>query len=237
MKANNFTASQLAKYFDHTALKPETTANDIKKLCEEAVELGTAAVCVNPLWIPLAVKCLQGSQVMPITVVGFPLGAMGTESKVHEAREAVACGAMEIDMVLSVGEIKSGLLNEARRDIISVKQSIDDVPLKVIFETALLNTDEIAMVARWCAEDGIDYVKTSTGFSSRGASVQDVVTMRQAINSVTDSRTKIKASGGIRTLKEAMSLIEAGAERIGASATKAIVAELSGGKVSSSKGY
>ena len=227
-------ASELAKYFDHTALKAETTAKDIEALCADAKVLGTASVCVSPVWIPLAARLLKGTRVMPITVVGFPLGANGTAAKVFEASEAIKCGALEIDMVLSVGEIKSKLFSEARQDIVSVKKACGNIPLKVIFETALLTPEEISMVAKWCAEDRIDYVKTSTGFSTRGASVEDIRLMQAAI---AGSQTKIKASGGIRNLKDTMTMIDAGAHRIGASATRAIIAELTGGESDQSRGY
>lgn len=234
---NKFTVPQLAKFFDHTALKSEVTNEEIKMLCDEAKYLGVAAVCINPIWIPVAKKYLSGSSVMPITVVGFPLGAMGTESKVFEARHAVARGALEIDMVLSVGELKSNMLDEARRDINEVKKAIGQIPLKVIFETSLLTKDEIFKVAKWCAEDGIDFVKTSTGFGARGASLDDIRVMKEAIASVSGAKTKIKASGGIRTLKDTIALIDAGASRIGASATKSILNELNGGAVDLKKGY
>lgn len=232
-----FSPKELARYFDHTALKAETSADDIKSLCHEARELGTAAVCVNPVWIPLASSILTGSNVMPITVVGFPLGAMGTASKVFETRAAIDCGAKEIDMVLSVGQIKSRMFTEARNDIVAVKKACEIIPLKVIFETSLLNADEISMVAKWCAEDGIDFVKTSTGFGSRGASIADIKIMRDTIMGVSNAKTKIKASGGIRTLKDTLALIEAGADRIGASATRAILDELQGGAADQKKGY
>lgn len=232
-----FTPKELAKYFDHTALKAETTATNIETLCREAAQLGTAAVCVNPVWIPLAAKLLAGTDVMPITVVGFPLGATGTGTKVYEAREAIARGAREIDMVLSVGELKSGHHDQARADIVAVKKACGDVPLKVIFETSLLNPEEIALVTRWCAEDGVDFVKTSTGFGSRGASLEDIRIMKDVIQSVAESQTKIKASGGIRNLEQTLALIAAGADRIGASATVSIIAELSGGRADSNRGY
>lgn len=223
-----FSAKDLAKYFDHTALKADTTASDIERLCAEAKVLGTASVCVNPSWIPLCRTLLNGSGVMAITVVGFPLGATTTASKVFEAREAIANGAEEIDMVLAIGRLKSKQFDATRNDILSVKHACVDIPLKVIFETSLLTDGEIALVTRWCAEDGIDFVKTSTGFGSRGASVDDVRIMRETILSVAGSQTRIKASGGIRDLKGTLSLIAAGADRIGASATGAIIAELSG---------
>ena len=232
-----FTPTELAKFFDHTALKAETTASQIGILCDEAAKLGTAAVCVNAVWIPLAVKILQGTSVLPITVVGFPLGANGTESKCFEAKNAIANGAKEVDMVLSVGEIKSGAGDKARADIIAVKKTCGRVPLKVIFETSLLTADEIATVTKWCAEDGIDYVKTSTGFGSRGASIDDVRIMKETISTVKGAVTKIKASGGIRNLEQTLALISAGADRIGASATVSIINELTGGATDKSRGY
>ncbi len=235
--SKTFSPAELAKYFDHTALKAETSADDIRSLCHEARELGTAAVCVNPVWIPLASSILKGSSVMPITVVGFPLGAMGAESKVFETRTAISCGAKEIDMVLSVGQIKSKMFSEARNDIVAVKKACGLVPLKVIFETSLLSADEISMVAMWCAEDGVDFVKTSTGFGSRGASVADIKIMRETILGVKGAKTRIKASGGIRTLNDTLALIDAGADRIGASATRAILGELQGGATDQKKGY
>lgn len=232
-----FTAQQLAKFFDHTALKAETSAVQIDVLCREARQLGTAAVCINSVWIPLAAELLKGSDVMPITVVGFPLGASGTESKIFEARHAIKLGAREIDMVLSVGELKSGLMEQTRRDIVEVKKACGAVPLKVIFETSLLTSDEITLVTKWCAEDGVDFVKTSTGFGSRGATLEDIRLMRDAIAMVKGSPTKIKASGGIRTLEQTLALIHAGAHRIGASATLSIVGELKGGVADAKRGY
>jgi deoxyribose-phosphate aldolase len=223
------TPDQLAKYFDHTALKAETTASQIEFVCQEAKGLSTAAVCVNPIWLPLAVERLHGTPVLPITVVGFPLGASGTASKCEEARYAISKGAREVDMVLSVGELKSAFDDKVRLDIAAVKKVCGLAPLKVIFETSLLTPDEIRRVAKWCAEDGIDFVKTSTGFGSRGASLEDIKLMREAIAEVPGANTKIKASGGIRTLAQTLDLIAAGADRIGASATVSIVQELVGG--------
>ncbi len=232
-----YTPAELAKLFDHTALKAETTAAQIGVLCDEAARLGTAAVCVNAVWIPLAAKLLKDTKVMPITVVGFPLGANGTESKCFEAKDAIAKGAREIDMVLSVGELKSGAGDKARADVVAVKKACGAVPLKVIFETSLMTAEEIANVTKWCAEDGIDFVKTSTGFGSRGASLDDIRIMKESISSVKGSKTKIKASGGIRNLEQTLSLIAAGADRIGASATVSIINELSGGAADKKQGY
>ena len=231
-----FNPQELAKYFDHTALKPETTEADIRQLCSEAAAWQTATVCINPVWIPLASKLLRGSGVKPITVVGFPLGATGTHTKVYEAREAIAQGAEEIDMVLSIGEFKSGKHDAVRRDIVSVMKACGDIPLKVIFETSLLRGEDVHLIATWCAEDGVGFVKTSTGFSGRGASVEDIRIMKSAIDGVSGSPTAIKASGGIRTLKDTLAMIDAGATRIGASATGSILKELSGGTSASGTG-
>lgn len=231
-----FQAKELAKYFDHTALKPETTEQDIRQLCHEAVAWQTATVCINPVWIPLATKLLRSSGVKPITVVGFPLGATGTHTKVYEAREAISQGAEEIDMVLSIGEFKSGKHDAVRRDIAQVMKACGEVPLKVIFETSLLRGEDIYLIASWCAEDGVAFVKTSTGFAGRGASVDDIRMMKTAIDKVSGSPTAIKASGGIRTLKDTLAMIDAGASRIGASATGSILRELSGGETSGGSG-
>ncbi|MCX6116707.1 MAG: deoxyribose-phosphate aldolase [Proteobacteria bacterium] len=223
-------AQELAKYFDHTALKAETTLDDIKRLCHEARQLGTASVCINPTWIPFARQELDGSSVMVITVIGFPLGAMSTSAKIFEARDAIECGAQEIDMVLAVGKMKSQDHEYVKHEIRSIQAACGDIPLKVIFETCYLTEHEIEMATRWCAEYGVAFVKTSTGFGSRGASVRDLEIMRQTILSVPESPTRIKASGGIRTLDDVQKMIAAGADRIGASATVGIIGELTGKK-------
>ncbi len=225
---------ELAKYFDHTALKAETSQKDIEKLCQEALTYDVATVCLNPVWIPLASRLLEGSTVKPITVIGFPLGAMATSAKVFEARAAIFAGAKEIDMVLSVGLYKSGFEAEARKEIQDIQKACGDVPLKVIFETCYLNGADIFKVAKWCAEDGVDFVKTSTGFGSRGASKEDISIMKEAIDSVSGASTRIKASGGIRTLKDCYTMIDAGATRLGASATVQILQEFATGKSSGS---
>jgi deoxyribose-phosphate aldolase len=218
-------AIEFAKFFDHTALKPDATESAIKTLCKEARTLGVAAVCVNPIWIPLCVTILEGSDVLPITVVGFPLGSSTGESKVFEARQAISQGAKEIDMVLSVGAWKSGFKEDVRKDIRMVQKACGDIPLKVIFETSLLMETDIDELARMCAEEQVAFIKTSTGFGSRGASVADIEIMAKAIAAVKGSQTAIKASGGIKTLKDALSMIDAGATRIGSSATVALVDE------------
>jgi deoxyribose-phosphate aldolase len=229
---------RLAKAIDHTALKADTTKRDIEQLCVEAIHFDTASVCVNPSWITLCKSLLKDTSVMPITVVGFPLGATTTGSKVYEAREAIYNGAKEIDMVLNVGLVKGGAMELALKDIYEVLRACEDVPLKVIFETCYLTAEEIFHVAHWCAKHQVAFVKTSTGFGARGASVQDIEIMKRAIASVSESITEIKASGGIRTLKDAEMMIAAGATRLGASATRAIMMEAQGlSAVSSHSGY
>lgn len=219
------TKEKLASYFDHTALKPEATENQIDILCSEAASMRVAAVCVNPIWIERTSKLLRDTSVLPITVVGFPLGATSTNVKVFEAEWAISVGAREIDMVISIGELKSGKYDRVRADIASVKKACGRIPLKVIFETSLLSTDEIMMVSSWCAYDGVDFVKTSTGFGQRGATVEDIRLMKEVIAGVQGSKTKIKASGGIRNLADTLSMINAGAHRIGSSSTGSILAE------------
>jgi len=223
-----WTSDNLAAYFDHTLLKADATKDEIVHLCQEAHHLGVKTVCIQPIWLTTAVQTLRNSKVVPITVVGFPLGATPTQLKVYETEAAIKLGAREIDMVISTGAWKSGQHEAVRSDIRDVKTACGNIPLKVILETALLTAEDITLITKWCAEDHVAFVKTSTGFSSRGASLEDVRLMKAAIDSVPGSTTKIKASGGIRTLGDVLALIEAGASRIGASATAQILAELQG---------
>ena len=209
----------IASYIDHTALKPEVTPGDIERLCREAMENSFAAVCVNPLYVTAAAGWLKGSKVGLATVVGFPLGASTTSIKAREAWEAIQQGATEIDMVMSVGLFKAGDLKSVERDVAEVVRVADDKLVKVILETGLLSRDEIIMASSLSAAAGAAYVKTSTGFGPRGATVDDVQAMREAVG----DRCKIKASGGIRTREQALAMIEAGASRIGTSAGVAIV--------------
>lgn len=209
----------LAKFIDHTALKPETTSADVIKLCREAAQHKFAAVCVNPVYVELASQELKGSAVEIATVIGFPLGASTTSTKVSETLDAIENGATEIDMVMSVGLFKGGDKDAVKRDIQGVVKAAGKYPVKVILETCLLTQKEIADACRLAADAGAAYVKTSTGFGSRGASVEDVNIMKEAVA----GRCKIKASGGIRTREQALAMIEAGADRIGTSAGVAIV--------------
>lgn len=209
----------LSSYIDHTYLKAEGTTEDIDRLIEEAKEMEFKTVCVNPSWIEYVKEKLKGSNVEICTVVGFPLGTNTTESKIFEARDALDKGADEVDMVINIGKLKEGDINYVTSEIKAVKNACQNNILKVIIETALLNEQEIEAASNAVLEGGGDFVKTSTGFSTRGASVEDV----KIIKSVVGDYCKIKASGGIRTHDDMMAMINAGADRIGASAGKVLL--------------
>ena len=199
---------------DHTLLKPEATEQDIQKLCADADHMGFATVCVQPIWVRKASELLRNSKTRPITVVGFPTGASTSASKAFEATEAVRNGAAEIDMVLAVGTLKSGNLAGTEDDIRAVVQAVPGIPVKVILETCLLTDAEKVSACRAAQKAGAAFVKTSTGFSTGGATVEDIRLMRQTVG----PSMGVKASGGIRTREDALRMIEAGANRIGASA-------------------
>jgi deoxyribose-phosphate aldolase len=210
----------LANLIDHTVLKPEATQNQIQTLCEEAKTYGFASVCVNPYWVPLAKKLLEGSDVLVCTVIGFPLGATLTEVKAFETRVSIEKGASEVDMVINIGALKDGDLATVEADIKAVVDEAGERALvKVILETCLLTTEEIETASRLAVKAGADYVKTSTGFSTGGASTEAVKLMRQVVG----PDKGVKASGGIRDRETADAMVEAGASRIGASASVAIV--------------
>ena len=210
---------ELNKYIDHTLLKPEATEEQILKLCDEALEYEFYSVCVNSCHVPLAVDKLSGSDVKVAAVVGFPLGAMSTSSKVFEAREAVEAGASEIDMVINIGALKEGRYEYVLHEIAAL---VDVCPcLKVIIETCLLTDEEIVKACELAAAAGADFVKTSTGFSTGGATAEAVSLMRNTVG----DKAKIKASGGIRTLADAKKFIELGADRLGCSAGVQIMKE------------
>jgi deoxyribose-phosphate aldolase len=217
---------RLAAVIDHTLLKPEATSSDIEQLCDEAVLYSFASVCVNPYWVPLAARRLNGSPVKVCTVVGFPLGANITKIKVYEARTARDQGAAELDMVLNIGELRAGNHEAVRCDIAEVAgvAQRDGGRLKVIIETCLLTEEEKVTACRLAIAAGADYVKTSTGFSKSGTTVEDVRLMREVVG----PEIGVKASGGIRNLASVRSMLEAGASRIGASAGVAIMKELEG---------
>ena len=214
-------ASELAKYIDHTLLKPDATAAQIRKLCDEAKTYRFASVCVNPCRIALAAQELAGTDVAPCCVVGFPLGAIPTESKAAETRVAVKNGAREVDMVINIGQAKDGQWDEVEKDIAAVKEACGDAKLKVIIETCLLTDDEKVQACLAAKRANADFVKTSTGFSKGGATVADVRLMRKTVG----PDMGVKAAGGVHNRAEAESMIQAGATRIGASSGIAIVTE------------
>ncbi|WP_159723199.1 deoxyribose-phosphate aldolase [Enterococcus sp. CSURQ0835] len=218
----NLSTKELAKYLDHTNLKPNATKEAIETTCQEALEFDTASVCVNAHWIPFVKDQLMGSTVKPIAVVGFPLGATSSKAKAYEAKVAIADGAEEIDMVLNIGELLAGNTAEVEYDIKEVVEVVHASAklLKVIIETSFLNDEQIVAACKAAENAGADYVKTSTGFSSAGAKVEDVALMRQTVG----DRLGVKASGGIHSKAEALAMIEAGASRLGVSATKQILA-------------
>lgn len=220
----NLTQSQLAKYMDHTLLKADATLDGIDRVVAEAKQFGCASVCVNPFWVPYVARLLDGSGVATCTVVGFPLGASSTASKVFETTDAIANGADEIDMVINIGELKAGHAELVREDIRAVAEATHagGKLLKVIIECCLLTDDEKRLACLLCAEAGADFVKTSTGFSTDGATVADVTLMRECVG----PDFGVKAAGGIRTLADAYAMIEAGASRLGVSAAASILAEL-----------
>jgi len=211
--------AELAGRIDHTILKADTTTAQIRQVCEEALRLGCASVCVNSSRVALVTEVLSGSDTVPCAVVGFPLGAMSPESKTLETALAVAAGAREIDMVLHVGALKDGDHDAVRADIAGVVGAAGDASVKVILETCLLTDDEKRAACTLAVEAGAAYVKTSTGFSTSGATIEDVALMRAAVG----DRAKVKASGGIRDTATALKMIEAGADRLGLSASVAIV--------------
>jgi len=213
----------LAKYIDHTALKPETTAADIDQLCEEAEQYAFASVCVNPAWVKRASKNLRGREVKVCSVVGFPLGAATAEIKAMEARRAIRDGAREVDMVINVGALKSGDHETVLTEIEKVVDSAHEAGalVKVILETSLLDDEEKVIASSLAKKAKADFVKTSTGFSGGGATVYDVALMRETVG----PDMGVKASGGVRTASDVEDMIAAGATRIGASAGVQIVSE------------
>lgn len=213
------TGGQLARYIDHTLLAPTATRADIVKVSEEARRYGFASVCVNSTWIGLVTRMLDGSRVMPICVVGFPLGAMATPAKAAETRQAIADGAQEIDMVIDIGALKGGDHDRVFDDIRAVVDAAQGRPVKVILETTLLSRDEKIVGCAISKSAGAQFVKTSTGFAGGGATAADVALMRAVVG----PDMGVKASGGVRTAEDARAMIAAGADRLGASASVAIV--------------
>lgn len=229
MSAKEFSPAAMAAFIDHTLLKPEATPSDIAVLCEEAAQNCFKSVCVNSGFTAQAARELSGSGVLICTVVGFPLGAMLAAAKAAEARLAIADGAQEIDMVVAVGAVKAGDWSAVSADIEAVLTACGNVPLKVIFETCLLNDDEIISLCHICRDLGTAFVKTSTGFSTGGATLETVALMAAEVG----KGVGVKASGGIRDYAAALAMIEAGATRLGTSAGVAIVS----GDVATGSGY
>lgn len=212
-------SKEIAKMIDHTLLKADAKKEEIEKLCEEAKEHHFASVCVNPTWVSLSSSLLEGTDVKVCTVIGFPLGANTPEVKAFEAQNAISNGATEVDMVINIGALKDGNDQEVKRDIQAVVEASKGVLVKVIIETCLLTEDEKIRACQLAVEAGADYVKTSTGFSTGGATVEDVALMRKTVG----PDVGVKASGGVRNAEGAKAVIEAGATRIGASSGIAIV--------------
>ncbi|KKE80596.1 deoxyribose-phosphate aldolase [Oceanobacillus caeni] len=207
--------TNLAKYIDHTLLKPESTKKQIDKIIEEAIQYEFASVCINPTWVAHCYERLKNTSVKVCTVIGFPLGATSTETKVFETMQAIKDGATEVDMVINIGELKSGNLEKVKNDIVAVVQATKgDALTKVIIETSLLTDEEKITACKLAKEAGANYVKTSTGFSNGGATIEDIRLMRETVG----PDMGVKASGGVRDLQTMKAMIEAGATRIGASA-------------------
>lgn len=204
---------KLNKLIDHTNLKPEATASDITKLCNEAKEYDFASVCVNPTFVPLASKLLKGSDVKVCTVIGFPLGASLTATKVFEAEDVIKNGAEEVDMVINIGKLKDKDYDYVENEIRLIKNACGDKILKVIIECCLLTSDEIVKASELSKKAGADFVKTSTGFSKWGAKKEDVKLMRETVG----KDMGVKAAGGIKDKEEALEMVEAGATRLGTS--------------------
>jgi len=217
----------MAKMIDHTNLSPTAAVDEIKKLCEEAKEHEFASVCVNPIYVPLSAKLLEESSVKVCTVVGFPLGANTTEVKSYETRNAIKNGAQEIDMVMNIGAFKSGAYEIFKADIKAVVDATkkagvsSDIIVKVILECCYLDEEEIVKACEIAKDAGVDFVKTSTGFGDYGARVEDVSIMRKTVG----RDVGVKASGGIKNFEQALEMLDAGANRIGASSGVTIVTD------------
>lgn len=213
------TSADIAPYIDHTLLKPEASREEVLKLAEEARKHGFATVCVNSVNVALAARVLAGSKTVPIAVVGFPLGAALPSAKAFEAREAIRCGAKEIDMVINIGALKAKDYALVLKDIAMVVEASRPHPVKVILETSQLTLEEKICACALSKAAGAAFVKTSTGFSSGGATAEDIALMRKVVG----DDVGVKASGGVRSAEDAMKMIQAGANRIGASASVAII--------------
>ena len=211
----------IAKYIDHTNLQPDLTKKDIQKICKEASQYNFASVCINPIHVSSAAKYLKDSFSKVSTVIAFPLGAISTEIKYAEAMDAIQHGAEELDMVINIGYLKEGKNNQLADEITKIVKASEDICLKVIIETCLLNIEEKIRISKIVKESGADYIKTSTGFSAKGADAKDVKIIRKTVG---DS-IGIKASGGIKSLSDLNKMLNAGANRIGTSSGISILNE------------
>ncbi len=209
------------EYMDSTLLRSSATQAEIEKLCSDAKEYSFATVCVNPCYVSLANELLKDFDVKVCTVIGFPLGSNTTKIKVEEAKDAIKNGADELDMVINVGVLKDKNYDYIKNEIIELRKATENKVLKVIVETCYLDEDEIAVMTKICNETGVDFIKTSTGFGTRGASLEDI----EIINKYKDDKLKVKASGGIRTKEDALKYINLGVSRIGTSNAKKMVEE------------
>lgn len=207
------------KMIDHTVLKADTPLETVKRICDEAMEYGFASVCINPCHVAYCADYLKDSDVNVCTVIGFPLGANTSAVKAFETKDAIANGADEIDMVMNIGALKDKNYDLVRNDVKAVVEAANGTLVKVILETCLLTEDEIKKACELCVEAKADYVKTSTGFSTRGATIEDVQIMKAAVQ----GKAKVKAAGGVRTHEDMVKIIEAGADRIGTSAGCSLV--------------
>ncbi len=211
--------TNINKYIDHTILKADSTQEMVDRIVEEAKAYDFASVCVNPTWVSYVAKALEGTTIATCTVVGFPLGASTTATKAFETRDAIANGAQEIDMVINIGALKSGDLDLVEQDIHAVVEASQGRLVKVIIEACLLTDDEKVTACQLAVKAGADFVKTSTGFSTSGATLADVALMRQTVG----DQIGVKAAGGTRTYEDAQAFIKAGANRIGTSSGVAIM--------------
>ena len=207
------------KMIDHTVLKADTPLETVKRICDEAMEYGFASVCINPCHVAYCADYLKDSDVNVCTVIGFPLGANTSAVKAFETKDAIANGADEIDMVMNIGALKDKNYDLVRDDVKAVVEAANGTIVKVILETCLLTEDEIKKACELCVEAKADYVKTSTGFSTRGATIEDVQIMKAAVQ----GKAKVKAAGGVRTHEDMVKIVEAGADRIGTSAGCSLV--------------
>ena len=207
------------KMIDHTVLKADTPLETVKRICDEAIEYGFASVCINPCHVAYCADYLIDSDVNVCTVIGFPLGANTSAVKAFETKDAIANGADEIDMVMNIGALKDKNYDLVRDDVKAVVEAANGTLVKVILETCLLTEDEIKKACELCVEAKADYVKTSTGFSTRGATIEDVQIMKAAVQ----GKAKVKAAGGVRTHEDMVKIVEAGADRIGTSAGCSLV--------------